>query len=172
MGRLGKLFAFQSIGVRPDVITIAKATTERHSVNRRFRAPKRRRICIIENRLPSPATFRRSTRCSAHAWITRLHVTRGQDVRGGSSRMRGLLLNAAGDNTLRFVPPLTITLTQIDDMRERFERIDIEISKPTPIGLNGFVSSFRVLLNLRTDVSETTFRSSNAVTAFQNVIGT
>jgi len=33
-----------------------------------------------------------------------------------------LLLNAAGDNTLRFVPPLVISSAQIADMLVRFER--------------------------------------------------
>ena len=34
-----------------------------------------------------------------------------------------LLLNGAGDNTLRFVPPLVITEAQIDDMLARLDRV-------------------------------------------------
>jgi len=167
MGRLGTLFAFQSMGVRPDLVTMAKALSNGVPIG----------AVLIDGAAASclqpgdhGTTFGGSPiPCAAALAHLRVrdaleldgHVARvGAQLSAGLARLaaahptvvgaprgRGLmlglpictthpakalvedarvnealLLNAAGDNTLRFVPPLVISENQIADMLGRLER--------------------------------------------------
>lgn len=167
MGRLGTLFAFQTLGVRPDLVTMAKALSNGVPIG----------AVLIDAAAASGlqpgdhgTTFGGSPIPCAAA-LAHLHVrdamdldahvnTVGAELAAGLARIaaanpeifgmprgRGLmlglpvctthaakafvddarlcehlLLNAAGENTLRFVPPLVITSEQIADVLARFER--------------------------------------------------
>lgn len=168
MGRLGTLFAFQTLGVRPDLVTIAKALSNGVPIG----------AVLIDGQAASGlqpgdhgTTFGGSPIPCAAA-LAHLHVRDAMDldthVRAVGARMRAgleriatanpdifgaprglglmlglpvcsthptkvfvddardheaLLLNGAGENTLRFVPPLIITEAEVDDMLARLERV-------------------------------------------------
>ncbi len=167
MGRLGTLFAFQSYGVRPDLVTMAKALSNGLPIG----------AVLIDAKAASGlqpgdhgTTFGGSpVPCAAaleHLHIRdRLaldaHVLRvGERFAVGLERLRqqypgvfgpvrgrglmlglpvlapyltksfvaiarereSLIINGAGDNTLRFVPPLIISEAQIADALARLER--------------------------------------------------
>ncbi len=168
MGRIGTLFAFASLGVRPDIVTIAKALSNGVPIG----------AVLIDARAASGlqpgdhgTTFGGSPIPCAAA-LAHLHIRDeigldahvidvGQRLLSGlealarrypnvfgKPRGRGLMLglpictthgtktfvddareheqlliNGAGDNTLRFVPPLVITKEQVDDMLARFARV-------------------------------------------------
>jgi acetylornithine/N-succinyldiaminopimelate aminotransferase len=167
MGRLGTLFAFQTFGVRPDVVTLAKALANGLPIG----------AVLIDagaaNGLQAGdhgTTFGGSpVPCAAALAHLRLRETldldanvraRGAQLGEGLLRIavryqgvfdlpRGLglmlglpvrepfsakaiadaarererlLINAAGDNTLRLVPPLVVDATQVDDGLARLER--------------------------------------------------
>jgi predicted acetylornithine/succinylornithine family transaminase len=168
MGRLGTLFAFEGIGVRPDVVTIAKALANGLPIGA---------VLIDEHSAAGlqpgdhGTTFGGSpVPCAAGLAHLRVrdsfdidaHVrARGDQLRAGLEALaarhaaffdppRGaglmlglpvraphaaqafvdlareherLLLNGAGDNTLRFVPPLIITQAQVEDVLARLERL-------------------------------------------------
>ncbi len=176
MGRLGTLFAFETLAVRPDVVTIAKALSNGVPIG----------AVLIDERAASGlqpgdhgTTFGGSPiPCAAAMAHLRVRDAIGLDahVRTASARLRAgleriaaahpdvfgrprgiglmlglpvctthsakafvdaaretewLLLNAAGENTLRFVPPLIVTAEQIDDMLARFNRVvDRVVVKP------------------------------------------
>ena len=173
MGRLGKLFAFQAIGVRPDVVTIAKALSNGVPIGAVLidaaaasgLQPGDHGTTFGGSPIPCAAAMAHlryrdendldshvlASGASMRAALTHVASLRPHifGVPRGAGLMLGLpvctthdakmfveearererlLLNAAGDNTLRFVPPLTITSTQISDMRERFERVVLAIS--------------------------------------------
>ncbi len=168
MGRLGTLFAFQTAGVRPDLVTMAKALANGLPIG----------AVLIDASAASGlqpgdhgTTFGGSpVPCAAALTHLRLHdeldlagntLARGTQLRAGLRSLaerypqvfdapRGLglmlglpvrepfaakaladaarerehfLINAAGDNTLRFVPPLIVDAAQIDDGLARLERV-------------------------------------------------
>ncbi len=167
MGRLGKLFAFQAIGVRPDVVTMAKALSNGVPIGAVLidaaaasgLQPGDHGTTFGGSPIPCAAAmahlrFRDEHDLDAHVLAVgerlRVGLERIADAHAaifgkprGLGLMLGLpvcttyatkafvddarqnenlLLNGAGDNTLRFVPPLIVTIEQIDDMLARFER--------------------------------------------------
>jgi predicted acetylornithine/succinylornithine family transaminase len=167
MGRLGTLFAFQTAGVRPDVVTLAKALANGLPIG----------AVLIDASAASGlqpgdhgTTFGGSpVPCAAALAHLRLRDeldlagnthARGAQLRAGLRRLgerypavfdapRGIglmlglpvrephtakaisdaarererfLVNAAGDNTLRLVPPLIVDQKQIEDGLERLTR--------------------------------------------------
>ena len=168
MGRLGKLFAFQAIGVRPDVVTIAKALSNGVPIGALLidgaaasgLQPGDHGTTFGGSPIPCAAAmahlrFRDEHDLDAHvtAMGVRLRVGLAKIASAnpavfGAPRGRGLmlglpvcttheakafvevarirehlLLNAAGENTLRFVPPLIITEVEIDKMLFSFARV-------------------------------------------------
>jgi predicted acetylornithine/succinylornithine family transaminase len=168
MGRLGKLFAFQAIGVRPDVVTIAKALSNGVPIGAVLidgaaasgLQPGDHGTTFGGSPIPCAAAmahlrFRDEHDLDAHvtAMGVRLRVGLAKIASAnpavfGAPRGRGLmlglpvcttheakafvevarirehlLLNAAGENTLRFVPPLIITEVEIDKMLLSFARV-------------------------------------------------
>ncbi|GAC1568747.1 MAG: aspartate aminotransferase family protein [Vulcanimicrobiaceae bacterium] len=168
MGRLGTLFAFQSVGVRPDLATMAKALSNGVPIGAvlidasaaRGLQPGDHGTTFGGSPIPCAAALahlhvRDETGLDAHvarvgaelaAGLARIAATHPSVF--GTPRGRGLmlglpvrtthpakafvddareherlLLNAAGGNTLRFVPPLVITSGQIADMLGRLERV-------------------------------------------------
>ncbi|GAC1551398.1 MAG: aspartate aminotransferase family protein [Vulcanimicrobiaceae bacterium] len=166
-GRLGTLFAFQSIGVRPDVITMAKALSNGVPIGAVLidaaaasgLQPGDHGTTFGGSPIPCAAALahlrvRDALDLDAHvravgaelaAGLARVAAAQPEifEAPRGRGLMLGLpvrpayaaktfvedartherlLLNAAGDNTLRFVPPLIITSDQIADMLARLER--------------------------------------------------
>jgi predicted acetylornithine/succinylornithine family transaminase len=167
MGRLGTLFAFETVGVRPDLVTLAKALSNGLPIG----------AVLIDAAAASAlqpgdhgTTFGGSP-VPAAAALAHLRVRDAVDldahvVRAGTRLRAGLaaaaerrpdlfaaprgiglmlglpvrpphtpktfvdagrdyehlLLNGAGDNTLRFVPPLVISEAEIDEALARFRR--------------------------------------------------
>ena len=173
MGRLGSLFAFQALGVRPDLVTIAKALSNGVPIGAvliEARAasglqPGDHGTTFGGSPIPCAAALahlrvRDEMNLDAHVTVVGAHLRAGlarisalrPHIFGaprGAGLMIGLpvcttheaklfveaarerehlLLNAAGQNTLRFVPPLIITAQQIDDMLARFERVVVALS--------------------------------------------
>lgn len=167
MGRLGKLFAFQAVGVRPDVVTMAKALSNGVPIGAVLvdagaaagLQPGDHGTTFGGSPIPCAAALahlrvRDEIDLDAHVLAV------GEELRVGLARIaaaypnvfgmprgRGLmlglpvctthpakafvddarvheklLLNAAGENTLRFVPPLIVTSQQIADMLLRLDR--------------------------------------------------
>jgi acetylornithine/N-succinyldiaminopimelate aminotransferase len=158
MGRLGTLFAFQTYGVRPDVVTIAKSLANGLPIGAVLidaaassaLRPGDHGSTFGGSPVPCAAALAhlrvrdaidldahvRSTGAALRAGLTELHerfpelfasplgigLMLGLPVRAPNEAKafverarisRNLLLNAAGDNTLRFVPPLIIEESQI-----------------------------------------------------------
>ena len=168
MGRLGTLFAFQTIGVRPDLVTMAKALSngvpigavlidgeaasglqpgdhgttfggspipcaaamahlryrDEHDLDAHVTSMgKRLSTGLAEIASAYPAVFGAPRGrglmvglpvCTTHDAKAFVEVARNHEY---------LLLNAAGENTLRFVPPLIITEAEIDQMLLRLARV-------------------------------------------------
>jgi len=165
MGRAGTLFAFQTIGVRPDVVTLAKSLANGLPIGAmlvdgaasKALQPGDHGSTFGGSPVPCAAALahlrvRDEIDLDAHVreagarlreGLQRLHERRsdvvdpprglglmlGLPVREPHSakaisehaRGAGLLINAAGENTLRLVPPLVITFAQIADALERLE---------------------------------------------------
>ena len=164
MGRLGTLFAFQTFGVRPDVVTMAKALSnglpigavlidaaaadalqpgdhgttfggspvpcaaalahlrvrdaldlDAHvlKVGARFKAG----LAALSTRLPEVFAPPRGAGLMLGLPVRDPYAARAF-VDPARERER-MLINAAGDNTLRFVPPLIITTEEVDDALAR-----------------------------------------------------
>lgn len=164
MGRTGKLFSFEHFGIKPDVITLAKAIAGGIPMG----------ACLASEEVGTAfslgdhgSTFGgNALACAAAKKV--LEILRGgllqssaeigeyfgdklahlskydfiTDIRGiglmrgirlsdkipaqsfeGKLKERGYLVNVAGNNTLRFVPPLTITRSEIDGLVEALDRI-------------------------------------------------
>ncbi len=167
MGRLGTLFAFASLGVRPDVVTLAKALSNGLPMGAVLidakaangLQPGDHGTTFGGSPIPCAAALahlhvRDALGLDAHvrivgaelaAGLTRIATTypdffespRGRGLMLGlpvraahaaktfvdMARIHErLLLNAAGNNTLRFVPPLVVSSEQVCDMLARFER--------------------------------------------------
>ena len=165
MGRLGTLFAFQTFGVRPDVVTIAKALSNGLPIGAVLidakassaLQPGDHGTTFGGSPVPAAAALahlrvRDEVGLDAHVRAVgrRLHdglsavadrfratfepprgigLMLGLPVRAPHAaksfvdRARDdhrLLLNAAGDNTLRFVPPLVISPVEVDEVLVRF----------------------------------------------------
>jgi len=168
MGRLGKLFAFQAIGVRPDIVTIAKALSNGVPIGAVLidaaaasgLQPGDHGTTFGGSPIPCAAAMahlrvRDATNLDAHVRTVGTHMKAGlqrvatafpavfgaprgmglmlglpvctthqtKDFVDDARDSEHLLLNGAGDNTLRFVPPLVITEAQIDDMLARLDRV-------------------------------------------------
>ncbi len=168
MGRLGTLFAFETAGVRPDLITMAKAlanglpigavlidgaaasalqpgdhgttfggspvpcaaalehlyTRDRLALDAhvvRTGAVFRAHLHRLAERYPDVFAPPRGLGLMLGLPVRAPYVTKAF-VDGARERER-LIINGAGDNTLRFVPPLIVSEAQIADAMERFERI-------------------------------------------------
>jgi acetylornithine/N-succinyldiaminopimelate aminotransferase len=165
MGRTGTLFAFQTIGVRPDVVTLAKSLANGLPIGAmlvdgaasKALQPGDHGSTFGGSPVPCAAALahlrvRDELNLDAHVreagallrdGLQRIHERRpevvdsprglglmlGLPVREPHSakaiseraRGEGLLINAAGENTLRLVPPLVITFAQIADALERLE---------------------------------------------------
>ncbi len=175
MGRLGSLFAFQHFGIRPDVVTLAKALANGLPIG----------AMLVDESAASGlqpgdhgTTFGGSpVPCAAALAHLRFrdehdldaHVAEvGEVLRAGLGKLAGqlpnvfapprgigmmlglpvrepfkaktfadaalleehLILNAAGDNTLRIVPPLVLSVGEAQDGLERLHRICAAHSTP------------------------------------------
>jgi predicted acetylornithine/succinylornithine family transaminase len=168
MGRLGTLFAFQSFGVRPDLVTMAKALANGLPIGAVLideasasalqpgdhgstfggspvpcaaalaHLAVRDRIDLDAHVAAMSARLFAGLGALAHAHPGVFAPPRGLGLMLGlpvrepheakalatAAREReSLLINAAGDNTLRFVPPLIVSAEQIDDGLARLARI-------------------------------------------------
>jgi acetylornithine/N-succinyldiaminopimelate aminotransferase len=167
MGRLGTLFAFETFGVRPDVVTLAKAlanglpigTVLIDAAAAEGLRPGDHGSTFGGSPVPCAAALAHLRVRDASAFDDHV-LARGEELAAGLAAladrfthvfgpprglglMRGLpvrapfeakafvaparererlLLNAAGDNTLRFVPPLVITQAEVRAALERLER--------------------------------------------------
>ncbi|GAC1501683.1 MAG: aspartate aminotransferase family protein [Vulcanimicrobiaceae bacterium] len=167
MGRLGTLFAFQSLGVRPDLVTMAKALSNGVPIGAVLvdaaaasgLQPGDHGTTFGGSPIPCAAALahlrvRDAIDLDAHVLRVGAELMDGLTTIAraypdvfGTPRGRGLmvglpvctthaakafvddarereylLLNAAGDNTLRFVPPLVVSSAEIADMLARFAR--------------------------------------------------
>jgi len=167
MGRMGTLFAFQTFGVRPDVVTIAKALANGLPIgvmlvdaaasgalqpgdhgstfggspvpcaaalaHLRVRAE----LDLDAHVLAVGAVFREGLHALHERRPDLFDPPRGRGlmlglpvrephsakaIADGARTRERLLINAAGNNTLRFVPPLVISPAQISDALQRLER--------------------------------------------------
>ncbi len=174
MGRLGTLFAFQTYGVRPDVVTMAKSLANGLPIGAVLidgeaagaLRPGDHGSTFGGSPVPCAAALahlrvRDAIDLDAHvrvagaalrAGLAELHarypelfapprgigLMLGLPVRAPyeakaivehARLTRNLLLNAAGDNTLRFVPPLIIDESQIADVLKRLASVVAEYSE-------------------------------------------
>jgi predicted acetylornithine/succinylornithine family transaminase len=167
MGRLGTLFAFQSVGVRPDVVTMAKALSNglpigtvlidaraskalqpgdhgttfggspvpaaaalahlrvRDEIDldahvRRVSALLRDGLTALAARHPDVFAEPRGLGLMLGLPVRAPYVTTAFVT--AAREREHLLVNGAGENTLRFVPPLIISEAQIADALARLER--------------------------------------------------
>jgi acetylornithine/succinyldiaminopimelate/putrescine aminotransferase len=175
MGRLGTLFAFQSVGVRPDVVTMAKALSNGLPIGavlidaRAANAlqPGDHGTTFGGSPVPAAAALahlrvRDELDLDAHVARAGARLREGlafvaarrPDVFAaprGAGLMLGLpvrkpygaaafvtvarererlLINAAGENTLRFVPPLVISEAEIDEALARLDRVVTAVLAP------------------------------------------
>ena len=146
MGRLGTLFAFQTFGVTPDAITMAKALANGLPIGALLmRGPCAEALkpLVMRDRLELDAHVARAGRllhdelaAIAHAHPTLFDEPRGLGLMLGlpvrapyaaktfvtAGFAFNVILNAAGANTLRFVPPLIITEGEVRVGMERFRQ--------------------------------------------------
>ncbi len=176
MGRLGSLFAFAALGVRPDLVTMAKALSNGVPIGAVLidaaaasgLQPGDHGTTFGGSPIPCAAALahlrvRDEMDLDAHVLAVGDRLRAGLEAIAdaypmmfGKPRGRGLmlglpvctthatkafvddardlehlLLNGAGDNTLRFVPPLIITDDQIADMLSRLQRVVRRIANGT-----------------------------------------
>ncbi len=164
MGRTGKLFSFEHYGIKPDVITLAKAIAggipmgaclASEEVGTAFSlgdhgstfggnalacAAAKKVLEILQNGL-----LQSSAETGEYLGDKLAHLSKYDfitDIRGiglmrgiqlsdkipaqsfeGKLKERGYLVNVAGNNTLRFVPPLTVTKAEIDGLVQALDEI-------------------------------------------------
>jgi predicted acetylornithine/succinylornithine family transaminase len=167
MGRLGTLFAFDAFGVRPDLITMAKALSNGLPIGAVLidaaaasglqpgdhgttfggspvpcaaaleHLHVRDRLGLDTHVLRAGARLLAGLQDIAHRYADVFGPPRGLGLMLGlpvlapyttkafvdAARDRErFIINGAGDNTLRFVPPLIVSEAEIDDALERLER--------------------------------------------------
>jgi predicted acetylornithine/succinylornithine family transaminase len=172
MGRLGTLFAFQTAGVRPDAVTMAKALSNGLPIGAVLidaRASKalqpgdhgttfggspvpaaaalahlrvRDELDLDAHVRRAGATLRAGLAALAERYPQAFETPRGVGLMLGlpvrapyatkdfvdvARERERLLINGAGENTLRFVPPLIITESEIADALARLDRTTAKI---------------------------------------------
>ena len=167
MGRLGTLFAFATVGVRPDAVTMAKALSNGLPIGavlidaraskalqpgdhgttfggspvpaaaalahlrvrdelgldahvRRAGAALRAGLAALADRYPQAFEAPRGIGLMLGLPVRAPYATK--DFVDVARERERLLINGAGDNTLRFVPPLVISETEIADALARLDR--------------------------------------------------
>jgi predicted acetylornithine/succinylornithine family transaminase len=167
MGRLGTLFAFATVGVRPDAVTMAKALSNGLPIGavlidaraskalqpgdhgttfggspvpaaaalahlrvrdelgldahvRRAGAALRAGLAALAERYPQAFEAPRGIGLMLGLPVRAPYATK--DFVDVARERERLLINGAGDNTLRFVPPLVISETEIADALARLDR--------------------------------------------------
>lgn len=164
MGRTGKLFSFEHYGIKPDVITLAKAIAggipmgaclASEEVGTAFSlgdhgstfggnalacAAAKKVLEILQNGLLQSSAETgeyfgdKLAHLSKYDFITDIRgigLMRGIQLSDkipaqsfeGKLKERGYLVNVAGNNTLRFVPPLTVTKAEIDGLVQALDEI-------------------------------------------------
>jgi predicted acetylornithine/succinylornithine family transaminase len=168
MGRLGTLFAFETFGVRPDVVTMAKALANGLPIGAvlideasasalqpgdhgstfggspvpcaaalahlrvRDRLDLDAHVATAGARLYAglatlavefPALFDAPRGLGLMLGLPVRSPYEAKTIVAAAREQENLLLNAAGDNTLRFVPALIMSVAQIDDGLARFRRV-------------------------------------------------
>jgi acetylornithine/N-succinyldiaminopimelate aminotransferase len=167
MGRLGTLFAFATVGVRPDAVTMAKALSNGLPIGavlidaraskalqpgdhgttfggspvpaaaalahlrvrdelgldahvRRAGAALRAGLAALAERYPQAFEAPRGIGLMLGLPVRAPYATK--DFVDVARERERLLINGAGENTLRFVPPLVISETEILDALARLDR--------------------------------------------------
>ncbi len=177
MGRLGTLFAFETYGVRPDLVTMAKALANGLPIGALLidagaasgLQPGDHGTTFGGSPVPCAAALAH-LRVRDEIGLDERVRARGAQLRAGLAALaerhpetfappRGIglmlglpvrapyeaaafvapareaermLINAAGDNTLRFVPPLIVSEAQIADALERLGRVTERIVENSP----------------------------------------
>jgi acetylornithine/succinyldiaminopimelate/putrescine aminotransferase len=178
MGRTGRLFAFERFGVRPDVVTLAKALANGLPIgamlcNQRARtgfepgdhgstfggSPVPAAAALVHLRvrdeldLDARVEARSAQLLTALRQMAAAHPDLFEEPRGmgllvglpvkapleasalaAAARENGLLIGTAGDNTLRFAPPLIVSAEECANALEI-----LEVSLPTGGGNNGVI---------------------------------
>jgi predicted acetylornithine/succinylornithine family transaminase len=167
MGRLGTLFAFQTAGVRPDVVTLAKALANGLPIGALLidasaasglqpgdhgttfggspvpcaaalvHLRLREELDLAGNTYARGAQLRAGLRSLAERHPDVFEAPRGiglmlglpvreaysaKAISDAARERERFLVNAAGGNTLRFVPPLIVDAAQVEDGLARLER--------------------------------------------------
>jgi predicted acetylornithine/succinylornithine family transaminase len=172
MGRLGTLFAFATVGVRPDAVTMAKALSNGLPIGavlidaraskalqpgdhgttfggspvpaaaalahlrvrdelgldahvRRAGAALRAGLAALAERYPQAFEAPRGIGLMLGLPVRAPYATK--DFVDVARERERLLINGAGDNTLRFVPPLVISETEIGDALARLDRTTAKV---------------------------------------------
>ena len=172
MGRLGTLFAFATVGVRPDAVTMAKALSNGLPIGavlidaraskalqpgdhgttfggspvpaaaalahlrvrdelgldahvRRAGAALRAGLAALADRYPQAFEAPRGIGLMLGLPVRAPYATK--DFVDVARERERLLINGAGDNTLRFVPPLVISETEIADALARLDRTTAKV---------------------------------------------
>jgi acetylornithine/N-succinyldiaminopimelate aminotransferase len=161
IGRTGRLYGFEHVGIRPDILTLGKGLGGGVPVAALVASDEASCFepgdqggtfngnalvaavgCAVIETVSDPAFLERVRASSAHltGHLQRLSASRGHGevrgrglllalalTRGDAGKVataaleRGLIVNAPRPDTLRFMPALTVTRDEIDEMIARLE---------------------------------------------------
>ena len=112
MGRTGSMFAWQGYGVKPDIMTMAKAIGNGVPVGAFAMTEKVAKASLL------PGDHGTTYGGLMQGLVLEKPVT--EVIRKGMEH--GLITISAGGNVLRLVPPLVITKEHVDEMIEKLSK--------------------------------------------------